>query len=531
MKKNVLYYVFILISSVIILHSCTDEQTTISTPVITIPEEIKQIDGANEGDLISIPFSVSTTQGVRKIAYYFIVNTPNGTANETPISIVDFTENFPLTYDGSIDFSVRTEMNTLILVVFNKDNQSSEVHIPLSELKELPVFSFDKNLDFKEKAFLGKNLRIRGNTTSKYEIKSFSYQVVKNGVTGPSTNIPFTNKHEINFDINLTVEDGLENVVFNVTNVHDGKIEKTYRVLNILTDDDISIEMTGGITEILDYFEDVENTIEGTVESGSDITGLFYSVKKDGEFQAPIAVDIPEDVTDLFNFNINIIGEAGTEAIKIIATNETELVEEIVLNVPMVDSYVVFMEDVILTTEIGEGKNNWFSCWKEPHVFDQQTAAQYSDMMDFGAVTYTNGAPYLLSSMVWTAGGNYARAITPYMVGFDFMTYLLMTSNRNDARNAFDSVTKTSDLDVLFNSTSYYANAGRYTSGGLTAGNHHVIGWGNGVSQNKAIGIIRLKEISTADGISTVRFDIKFGKPDYRTKYNNASLAPYNPGP
>lgn len=532
MKKNVLsYYAFVFISAIFLLSSCNDENVAVSRPTIKISEESKKIDGANEGDLISIPFSVLTEQGVRKIAYYFIVNTPNGSRNEEPVTVVNFTENFPISYDGSIDFTIRTEMSTLILVAFNKHNQASEVHIQLSDLKKLPVFTFERDLDSKEKAFLGKNLRIRGNTTSEYDIKTFTYQIVKNGVAGPPIPIPFSNKREINFEVSFIVEEGLENVIFNVTNIHSGQVEKIYKVLNVLTEDDISIEISGGVTEIAEYIEDETNIIEGTVESGSDITGLSYSVKKDGMFGAPIAVELPSDITDLYNFKISIIGEAGTEAIKIIATNETEMIEEYILIVPKVDSYVRFMEDVVLTTEIGEGKFNWFSCWKEPHLFDQQTAAQYSDRMDFGAVTYTNGAPYLLSSMVWTAGGNYAAAITPYMIGFDFMTYLLMTANRADARNAFNSITKTSDLEALFNSTTYYAGAGRYTSGGLTAGNHHVIGWGNGVSQNKAIGIIRLKEINTKDGISTVKFDIKFGKPDYRQKYNNASLMPYNPSP
>lgn len=420
-------------------------------------------------------------------------------------------------------------MNTLVFVVFNSENQASEIHIPFSELKKLPVFRFDKDLDYKEKAFLGKKLRVKGNVTSEHDIKSFTYKVVNNEVAGMPVDMPVIDRQNVDFDISIVVETGLEHIIFDVTNAYEGNVERKFRILNVLTDDDISIEIAGGITELANYMEDEENRIEGTIESGSTITGLAYSVKKNGVFGSPIAMDIPEDVTDLYNFTIRIRGEAGTEAVKIIATNESKLVEEFILDVPYVDSRIIYMTDVVLTTEIGAGKYNWFSCYREPHLFDQQTAAQYPEWMDFVAAKYTTGVPYLLSAMVYTAGGNYATSVSPYMVGFDKMTYLLMTANRDDAKNAFDAMEKTSHMEALFTSQPYYATAGRYTSGALTVGNYHVIGWGNGSQQNKAIAIIKLKEINTIEGISTVKFDIKFGKPDYRTMYNAASIMPYNP--
>ncbi|MDR3142509.1 MAG: hypothetical protein LBU37_12420 [Tannerellaceae bacterium] len=528
-KNNIIYSLLILISALFLFNCCSDNDEVVSSPVINIPDDKKEVKGANEGDLISVPFSVSTENGIRRIAYYFIVNTANETKNEEPVIIENYTEDFPKMYEGSIDFSIRTEMSTLILVVFNKENQASEVHISLSELKELPVFRFDKDLDYKEKAFLGKNLKVKGNVTSEYDINSFTYRVTNNGVASAPVDIPVIDRQNVDFDISIIVEVGLENILFDVTNVHEGKVERRFQILNVLTDDDISIEIAGGITELTSYMEDEENIIEGTVESGSNIIGLAYSVKKNGVFGSPVEIDIPEDVIDLYNFTITVVGEAGTEAVKIIATNESELVEEIIIDVPYVDSRIVYIADVVLTTEIGEGKYNWFSCYQAPHRFDQITAAQYPEMMDFVAAKYTTGVPYLLSAMVYTAGGNYATAVSPYMVGFDKMTYLLVTANRPDAKNAFDAIEKTSDMEALFKSQSYYATAGRYTSGALTAGNYHVIGWGNGSQQNKAIGIIKLKEINTVDGISTVKFDIKFGKPDYRTMYNGASMMPYNP--
>lgn len=528
MKKNILFCLFFLFSSLFIFNSCNDENEIPNSPNIDILDEKTKIDGANEGDLISIPFSVSTDQGIRKIAYYFIVNTANGTINEDPITIENFTENFPAKYDGSIDFSVRAEMNTLILVVFDKNNQASEIHIALSDLKKLPVFMFDKNLNFKEKAFLGKKIRIKGNATSEYDIESFTYRVKNNGIVGNPVSIPIADKHNVDFDLSLVVESGLEAVLFDVTNIHGGKVEDEFRILNVFTDDAISIEISNGLTELSNYMEGDENLIVGVVESGSDITSLKYSVKKNGVFGEFEEVEIPEEVTDLFDFTIKIIGEFNSEAVKIVATNESELEEEVILTISNVDSYIVYMKDVVLTTEIGEGKYNWFSCYKEPHLFDQTSAAQYPEMMDFVAAKYTNGTPNLYSAMVYTAGGNYAIAVSPYMVGFNKMTYLLMTANRADAKNAFETIQKTSDMEKLFNDNAYYATAGRYTSGTLTAGNHHVIAWGNGSQQNKAIAIISLKEIVTVDGVSTVKFDIKFGKPDYRTMYNNASIMDYS---
>lgn len=528
MKKRIIYNLLLVMSAFFIFNSCSDDDETINAPSINIPDDKKEIKGANEGDPVSIPFSVKADDGIRRVAYYFIVDTANGTKNEDPVVIEDFKDEFPKTYDGSVDFLIRTEMNTLILVVFNKENQASEIHIPLSELKELPVLIFDKGVDFKEKAFLGKNLKIKGNVTSEYDIKSFVYRVVNNGVPGSPVEIPVIDRQNVDFNTTIVVEEGLQRVLFEVKNVHDGTIEKAFRVLNVLTDDDISIEMEGGVTQWLDYFEGEVNTINGTVESGSNVTGLSYVIKKNGQYGTPVKVNVPDDVTDIFNFKLEIEGEAGTEEIKIIATNESDMVEEFILNVPVVESYIVYMKDVVLTTEIGKGKHNWFSCYLKPHVFDQETAAQNDEMMDFVAAKYTTGVPYLLSAMVYTAGGNYATSVSPYMVGFTKMTYLLMTANRADAKNIFDSIEKTSDMEAFFDNVPYYSTAGRYTSGALTAGNHHVIGWGEGSTKNKAIAIIKLKEINTSDGISTVKFDIKFGKPDYRTKYNAASILPYN---
>lgn len=528
MKKNILFGLFTL-ALLFQLNSCKDETDIVTPPNINIADEKTAIDGANEGDPISIPFTITTEQGVRKIAYYFIVNTANGTRNEDPVTIENFTENFPKTYNGSIDFSVRTEMNTLILVVFDKNNQASEIHIPLSDLKKLPVFTFDRNRDFKEKAILGKNLRIKGNAVSEYDIESLTYRVVNNGVVGNRVNIPVTDKRNIDFDISFVVESGLQTVLFDVTNIHGGKVEKEFRVLSVLTDDAMSIEIANGTTELLNYMEGEENTITGVVESGSYITGLKYSVKKKGVFGEFVEIEIPEDVTDMLDFTIKIVGEFGSEAVKILATNESELEEEVILNIPYVDSHIVEMTDVVLTTEIGKGKHNWFSCYLEPHVFDQETAAKHSEMMDFVAAKYTTGVPYLLSSMVYTAGGNYATSISPYMVGFEKMTYLLMPASRADVKNEYPIIEKASDMEAAFKKYTYYATAGRYTSGALTAGNYHGICWGLGSTQNKALAIIKLKEITTVEGISTVKFDIKFSKIDYRTMYNDASIMDYNP--
>ncbi len=529
MKKNALYGLFLLLLPLLLFTSCKDENDIASSPTITISEEDAVIDGANEGDLISIPFSIASDQGIRRITYYFIVNTANEDNNENPIILENFTENFPKTYDGSIDFPVRTEMNKLILIVFDKNYQASEVHVSLSDLKKLPVLRFDKDLDYKRAAFLGKNLRIRGKVTSEYDVTSLTYRVVNNGIAGSPVSLPITDKQDIDFNATILVESGLEKILFEVTNVHEGSLEKEFLILEIFEEDNITIEMEGGATEISNYMEAEENTIQGVVESGSDIVSLAYSVKKNGVFDTPVNVEIPEDVFDIFEFSFNIVGEFDTEAIKIIAGNESELSEEIIVDIPYVDSHIVYLTDVVLTTEIGAGKHNWFSCYLEPHVFDQQTAAQHSEMMDFVAATYTNGAPYLLSSMVYTAGGNYAISIAPYMVGFEKMTYLLMPASRADVGNEFSMIQKTSDMESVFDKYPYYATAGRYTSGAVRAGTYHGIAWGLGVSQNKALAIIKLNEVTTIDGISTIKFDIKFGKPDYRTMYNDASIMDYNP--
>lgn len=74
--------------------------------------------------------------------------------------------------------------------------------------------------------------------------------------------------------------------------------------------------------------------------------------------------------------------------------------------------------NIILTPEIGPGKNNWFSAYQAPHVFDIANAAQNQLMLDFAFIKYTASSNRVVATAVFNASDNYRNATAPYMVGF-----------------------------------------------------------------------------------------------------------------
>src|SRR5690349_8436535 len=56
-------------------------------PQITISEDYQSISGINVGDQVTIPVTVSASSGVKRLSYFFITKTANGTASSTPVNI------------------------------------------------------------------------------------------------------------------------------------------------------------------------------------------------------------------------------------------------------------------------------------------------------------------------------------------------------------------------------------------------------------------------------------------------------------
>src|SRR5690606_30621993 len=94
---------------------------------------------------------------------------------------------------------------------------------------------------------------------------------------------------------------------------------------------------------------------------------------------------------DEFTASIEIEGEAGTEAIRITGTNKGEKTKTLEVPVNKVYRRLLHFKDIVLTTEVGPGKNNWFSAFQAPHVFTAAEAVAHQEMLDLAFIKYTSG--------------------------------------------------------------------------------------------------------------------------------------------
>src|SRR5690606_17120391 len=68
----------------------------------------------------------------------------------------------------------------------------------------------------------------------------------------------------------------------------------------------------------------------------------------------------------------------------------------------------------------------------------------------------------------------------------------------------------------------------RRTNSDLKAGQGFIIGWGQwDPIENKAFGIVIVKEYAVTDGVATATLEIKVPEEDNRTKYNPVSIFDY----
>ncbi|MCU7693860.1 hypothetical protein ACFSPU_01365 [Haoranjiania flava] len=510
-----------------------------SGPQINISKEYENIKGINVGDEVTIPVSLLSEAGIKRFSYFFITQTANGTRSETPVN-VDFT-NFPTSVQQEIVFKIAPSMLELVIVSFDKNNYSSEVHITMAEIRELPVLSFKDGIKYQATVFENKKLLINGNITSKYDLASISYKTLKDGVVSQETPIAFSDKKSTSFSTNVLVSKSLTAIILSAKNIYGGTVVDTFKI-GAVVDDAISITLTGNITSIANLYVDSTNKISGNISSGSDISSLSYAIKQNGTYTAEQNLQ-PGTPPDDFKFEINYTGALEIQAIRISATNQGGKMQVIELPVLKVNRRLLRFRDIVLTTEIGPGKNNWFSAYKSPHVFDVTNAAAAQDMIDFGSIIYNNAFRFV-PPYIFTAGAAYKTAVAPYMAGFTKATYTMVTANRRSVTPAaLDTLIWDSNLDNYINvnikgpapiGENYnITTTNRRISGDPVIGTGFIFGWGSwdvatGAVNNQAFGLALVKAYTNAGSEKgTVVLDIVVPAEDMRTKFNPVSLFNY----
>src|SRR5690606_39138242 len=105
-------------------------------PIITIGDGIEDIESFNVGDKITLTVNVKSPIGVKRLAYYFITATDNGTESGAPVFIdkVDF----PKEITEEIEFTVAPGLVELVIISFDRDNNNSEIHITPENIRSIP---------------------------------------------------------------------------------------------------------------------------------------------------------------------------------------------------------------------------------------------------------------------------------------------------------------------------------------------------------------------------------------------------------
>lgn len=537
-----IFFLSVLSFLILILAGCQKEWKDAigSGPKITISDDYQSISGINVGDQVTIPVTVNAPTGVKRFSYFFVRKTANGTASGTPVNI-DRTD-FPAELKQDITFTITTDMVELVVVSFNKENFASEVHITMSEIRQLPVLKFKDNISYQATVFEGKTIKVEGQVTSQFDLQSITYKTQTGGTWSAEKPIAFTDKKNTPFAAAVKVTDGLTAIAIRATNIYGGVAVDTFRI-GAVAADAVSVALAGGQTKVDVVYADSVNKITGTVVSGSDVVGLTYAVKKNGTYgpEQPIQLASP---LDEFGFEFSFTGEKGTEAIRISGENAGGKTVSTAFTVTKVYSRLLYFQNIVLTTEVGPGKNNWFSAYQAPHVFDINTAAANQLMLDFAFIKYMTGQNRIVPAAVFNASAAYTSATAPYMVGFTKAPYTLVTANRAHITNAaFSPITWDGELSNFLQTNIIAPTAqggenynivttNRRVSADMIPGQGFVIGWGSwnfatSAVNNQAFGIVIVKDYVEANGFATVTLDIKVPAEDQRTKYNPVSLFSY----
>ena len=82
-----LLFRFICLAALTILVACNkNDDKMVAKPVINIEEKYTQLDGLNAGEELTIPVTVRAEGGVKRLAYYLITKTSNGTSSGNAIN-------------------------------------------------------------------------------------------------------------------------------------------------------------------------------------------------------------------------------------------------------------------------------------------------------------------------------------------------------------------------------------------------------------------------------------------------------------
>jgi hypothetical protein len=535
--RSIFHYCAMSLLLLLIAGGCkkTDDQSALA-PVITIDEKYTNIEGLNAGDQLQIPVKVESGLGIKRFSYYFITKTANGTSAGNPVNIDRPDE--PTSLTDTVRFTVADNFLELVIIAFDVRHNNSEIHIATDNIRPVQSIQFKDNVSHRASVFEGKKLTIEGKVVSVFDLSAISYQTIQNGIASGETPVSITDKRNAPFAINVQVATGLSGIIINTTNEHAAVVKDTFTIGNV-QDDAVIVSLANNMTAINKMYTTVNNTVSGTVFSGTDITGFTYAIKKNGVYGGEITLPVGNPA-DEFPFSFNFMGDKDIQALRITGVNTGGKRSATEFTITKIYQPLKVFRNIVLTTEIGSGKNNFFSAYQAPHVFSINNAAAYDEMIDLGFFKYTASSYNIMPPAVYTAGAAYATAVAPYMTGFDKAPYTLVTANRPSVTNtSFDTLLwDTQLLEHVASKVAAPAAQGgeayniygtnRRTNNVFNVGQGFYIGWGQwDPINNQSFGIVIVRDYQLNGGIATITLDIKVPEEDQRTKFNPVSLFNY----
>lgn len=537
MRRN-LYNIltFFSLALLITLSACEDDDKGPQDPIITVGGGFEDIDGFNVGDEITIPVSVKSPLGIKRLAYYFITATDNGTESGTPV-FIDM-EDLPQEVNKDIVFTVAPGLVEIVIITFDSQNNNSEIHITPKNIRSIPAIAFKDDIKSRESVFEGKTLQVEGTITSEYALTAVTYQTVIDGVASEENAITITDENNMPFLAEVVVRKKLSGIIIKAVNIYEGTAIDTFKIGSVV-DDDVNITLEGGNTTIPIAYAGVTNTLNGNVFSGTGMVTLTYAVKSNDTYGAEVPVTIGTP-SDEFPFTVEFVADKAIQAVRFTGTNAGGITRATEFAVDKVYTKLVHFSDITLTSKVGAGLNNWFSAYQAPHVFDVPNAANNQLMVDFALVNYNGSGFRIMPAAVFAAGDSYRTAMAPYMQGFTKAPYTLVTANRNAiTQEAFDALEWDGEMMEFLDAKvrapkdqggenyNFYGT-NRRTNSDLQIGKGFIIGWGQlEPTNNQGFGLVMVKDFAIVDGEATVTLEIKVPAEDQRTKYNPVSVLDY----
>lgn len=528
---------FVCVAALFVVAACNkNDDKKVAKPVISIEEKYTQLDGLNAGEDLVIPVTVRAEGGVKRLAYYLVTRTSNGTSSGNSINIDP--ADMPVELTDTIRFKVTDNFVELVVIAFDRFHNNSEIHIATDNIRSIPAIHFKDGLDQRESVFEGKNLLVEGVVESEFSLESLVYQTLINGELSEENAVAITNPNNNPFAIPVKVQKGLSAVILKTINEFDAVVRDTFSI-GTVQDDAVVISLGTGSSRIDKLYTSVDNTISGTVFSGTDVNSFSYAIKKNGTY-GPLQVLPIGTPADEFSFSFDFMGEKDIEAIKLVGENEGGKIADIEFVVGSIYSPLKVFRNIVLTTEIGPGKKNFFSAYQEPHVFEAAESAPYDEVIDLGFFKYTATSNNIMPPAVYVAGVNYANALAPYMQGWDKAPYTLVTANRASV-NAVSFDTLEWDTQLMEHVANKVAapradggeayniyETNRRTNNVFNVGQGFYIGWGRwDPIYNFSFGIVLVKDYVVNGDYATITLDIKVPEENQRLKYNPVSLFNY----